>query len=568
MPDEKLLECVPNISAGRDRKIVDAVAAAVRGVNGVRLLDVDPGAATNRTVFTFAGSPEAVVEGAFILIRTAQQLIDMRGHSGEHARIGATDVCPFVPLTGATMADCVAAAEKLGARVAKELGIPVYLYESAARSSQRKNLADIRSGEYEGLKAKLADPAWAPDFSPAKPDWEHVICKSGATVIGARPFLIAYNVNFNSRDEKLAHDIALELREAGRAKRDGKGAIVKNADGTNEMAPGKFKAVKGVGWFIPEFGRAQLSVNLTDMTVTPLHILFDAACAEAEKRGLRVTGSEIVGLVPRQAMLEAGSYFLEKQGKSAGIPESQIIECAIQSLGLRDLAPFDPSEKIIEEKLAKLAAPAKALRGMTVTGFADELSSDSPAPGGGSAASLAGAMGAGLTAMVAALTHSKKGFESSKPEMDALARAGQSDKDAFLTDIDRDTDAFNAVMAAIRLPKKSDAEKTARDAAMEAANRGATEIPLGVLERAAAALERAGAVAEKGNPNSVSDAGVGSLLLLACAEGAYDNVRINLKGRPDSGWKKGVLRRAAAAIQLARERAKRAREAVERTLAG
>ena len=566
MENLKLIECVPNISAGRDKTVVEGVAAAVRGVSGVRLLDVDAGAATNRTVFTFAGSPEAVLEGAFVLIKTAQQLIDMRAHSGEHARLGATDVCPFVPLEGATLADCAAVAEKLGARVAAELGIPVYLYEAAARSPQRKNLAEIRSGEYEGLKAKLADPAWQPDFAPANPDWEGVIAKSGATVIGARPFLIAYNVNLNSRDEKLAHDIALTIREAGRAKRDDAGKIVKKADGASEMIPGRLKAVKAVGWFIPEFSRAQISINLTDLETTPLHKLFEVCREEAHARGLRVTGSEIVGLVPEAALLAAGKYFLEKQGKSSGVPRAQLIETAVLSLGLSDLGKFEPQEKIVEYQLAKAASPVLTLRGMTISAFADELSSDSPAPGGGSASALAGALGAGLSAMVAALTHGKKGFEAVRNEMDATARAAQADKEQFLLDIDRDTDAFNAVMAALRLPKKSTAEQQVRTEAMDAANRGATMIPLSVLERAASALQQTIIAAEKGNPNSVSDAGVSALLLLACAEGAYDNVRINLKGLEDSSWKQDILQRAAAAIAAAKERSARARAAVEKQL--
>jgi glutamate formiminotransferase/formiminotetrahydrofolate cyclodeaminase len=565
MPEAKLIECVPNISAGWDRAAVDAVAAAVRAVSGVELLDVDPGAATNRTVFTFVGAPDACVEAAFQLIKTAASVIDMRAHAGEHARLGATDVCPFVPLQGATMADCVVAAKTLGERVAKELGIPVYLYEAAATSPQRKSLPDIRSGEYEGLESKLKDPAWRPDFMPAPLDWD-IVKRSGATVIGARPFLIAYNVNLNSRDEKLAHDIALEIRTAGRAKRDAAGNIVKKADGTNEMIPGRLQAVKAVGWFIPEFSRAQISINLTDLAATPLHIAFETCVEEAAKRGLRVTGSEIVGLVPKAAMIQAGEYFLRKQGKSAGVPEAQLIECAALSLGLSDLAPFKPEDKVIEMQLEKKSAAAPTLRGMRIDEFADLLSSDSPAPGGGSCAALAGALGASLAAMVAALTHGKKGFEVKRDAMEALGRKAQALKAELLCDIDRDTDAFNAVMTAIRMPKKSEAEKAARDSALEAANREATHIPLTVLERSADTLELLAEVAEHGNPNSVSDAGVGALLALAAAEGAHDNVRINLKGMTPSPWADETRARAAAALERARQRCCTARAAVEKLL--
>lgn len=517
----RLVECVPNFSEGRDRAVLDAIAEAVRGVEGVDLLDVDPGRATHRTVFTFVGPPDACAEAAFRAIAVAAERIDMRRHRGEHPRIGATDVVPFVPLVGTTMEDCVALAKKLGKRVGDELGIPVYLYESAATSPQRANLADIRAGEYEKLEAKLADPAWKPDFGPAAFN-----ARSGATVIGAREFLIAYNVNLNTRDRKLAQEVAFTIREAGRAKRDEAGEILRDKDGTSIKVPGTLKAVKAVGWVIDEYGRAQVSINLTDFKTTPLHVVFDECCRVAEGLGMRVTGSEIVGLVPREALLQAGRHYLTRQKRSVGVPEERIVECAIQTLGLKDVSPFDPADKVIEYRIRKAG---KTLRGMTLTAFADELSTDSPAPGGGSVASLCGALAAGLAGMVGNLTHGRKGQEKDWPEMERIAIEGQALKDAFLLDIDRDTESFNEVLAAMRLPKVTDEEKSLRAEAMERANQGAILVPLGVLRRSVEALRLAEVAAAHGNPNAVSDAGVSALCALACAEGAFYNVRINLK---------------------------------------
>ena len=517
-----IVECVPNFSEGRDRSIIDRIAAAIANVDGVSLLDVDPGAATNRTVVTLVGAPDAVVEGAFEGIREAAELIDMRRHSGAHARMGATDVCPFVPVSGITMDECAELARRLGRRVGDELGIPVYLYEHAASRPERRNLADVRAGEYEGLEKKLADPEWAPDFGPAafKPT-------SGATVIGARKFLIAYNVNLNTRSRKLAHGIALDVREAGRLARDGAGKVIRDADGKKQRKPGRLQATKAVGWYIDEYQRAQVSINLVDFDVTPPHLAFDVIAEEAEKRGLRVTGSELVGLIPLQAMLEAGRHYLERQGQSLGLPERQIVETAIQSLGLREISEFDPDEKIIEYRLAGEAA---SLVAQSVTGFADELSSDSPAPGGGSVAALSGALSAGLSAMIGNLTHGLKGHEEAWEAMSKLAAAAQSSKGWYLAAVDRDTEAFNQVIAAARTKARTDEQKAAKAEAVLAANEGATRVPLEVLEGCAGLLDLAREAATSGNPNSLSDAGVAAWCARACAEGAYYNVLINLPG--------------------------------------
>jgi glutamate formiminotransferase/formiminotetrahydrofolate cyclodeaminase len=557
----RLVECVPNFSEGRDRATIDAIADSVRGVDGVDLLDVDPGRATNRTVYTFVGEPLACAEAAFRAIRTAAERIDMRAHRGEHPRLGATDVVPFIPLAGTAMADCVELAKSLGRRVAQELGIPVYLYESAASRPERRNLSDIRAGEYEKLEAKLRDPAWAPDFGEAR-----FHAKAGATVIGAREFLIAYNVDLNTRDRKLAQEIALTIREAGRAQRDAAGEIVRDAEGVSLKVPGTLRAVKAVGWVIDEYGRAQVSINLTDFKTTPLHAVFDECVRVADDLGVRVTGSEIVGLVPLEAMLQAGRHYLRRQKRSTGQPEARLVECAMQSLGLSDVSPFDPAKKIIEYRIRK---EGRTLRGMTLAAFADELSTESPAPGGGSVASLCGAIAAALATMVGNLTHGRKGQEADWAEMERIARAGQDLKDAFLLDIDRDTDSFNAVLAAMRMPKNDEAEKAARAQAIEIANQGATLVPLGVLERSVEALRLATIAGERGNPNSVSDAGVAALCGLACAEGAFYNVRINLKSltAPESAAFIAETSRAAdAALREAQALSDRTRALVRERL--
>lgn len=546
----KLIECVPNFSEGRDRAVIDAIAASIASTPGAVLLDVDPGAATNRTVVTFVGEPEAVEEAAFRAIRTASSLIDMSRHRGEHPRLGATDVCPFVPVQGATMGDCVAIATRLGKRVGEDLGIPVFLYEAAATRPERKSLADIRKGEYEALPEKLKDPAFAPDFGPARFD-----PKSGATVIGAREFLIAYNVNLNTRDKKLANTIAQAIREAGRTKR--------NSDGTTTTLPGRFKECRAVGWYIEEFGRAQVSINLTNYRITPLHDVFDAVREEAAKLGLRVTGSELVGLIPREALLAAGDHFLKKQGKTTGVPENERVHTAVLSLGLAELAGFDPRLKVIEYRYA--GSPS-GLPAMTLRDFADELSSSSPAPGGGSVAALSGALSASLSSMVASLTWSKAGMEAARPAMQILGSEAQSLKDWFLHAVDRDTQAFNAVLAATRLPRRTADEVSARAAALERASRGAAEVPLEVLEATIRALELALSAAKDGNPNSVSDAGVAGSCALAAAEGAALNVRINAPSLADRTFADQVLARQTRALDRARDLAAQVGRIVDKAL--
>jgi glutamate formiminotransferase/formiminotetrahydrofolate cyclodeaminase len=566
---QKLIECVPNISEGRDRKIIDQVTAVVETCDGVRLLDVDPGADTNRTVITFIGPPEAVGEAAFRVVQTAAQLIDMTKHSGAHPRHGATDVCPFVPVRGATMDDCVAVARAVGQRVGEELGIPVYLYEHAATSAQRRNLADVRKGEYEALADKLGSEAWRPDFGPNV--WDAQTARSGATNVGARGFLVAYNVNLNTRYRRLASDIALDVREAGRAKRDAAGKIVRDEDGQKIMVPGTLPAVKAVGWVIPEYDRAQISMNLVDTTVTKPHQAFEEVRAQARRRGLRVTGSELVGLIPEGDLLAAGRHYLEKADQSAGIPRRAIIETAIQSMGLSEISAFDPAEKIIEYQAGLTDGPLVAMSGRD---FVDELSSDSPAPGGGSVAALCAAQSAALVAMVANLTVGKKKYAPVQERVKAIACDAQELKDAFLAAIDDDTAAFNAVMASFGLPRKSDAQKRTRGLAIAAATRGATAVPLAVLERIPDLLALADEIAKIGNESSLSDAGVAALTGLAGAEGAYYNVLINLASLADLDQSEqpefaaDVRKRAAAALAACEERGGATRRTVRARLEG
>jgi glutamate formiminotransferase/formiminotetrahydrofolate cyclodeaminase len=546
----KLIECVPNFSEGRDRVVVDAIAAEIATSPGAVLLDVDPGAATNRTVVTFIGSPEAVEEAAFRAIRKAAALIDMSRHRGEHPRLGATDVCPFVPVAGATMEDCVALARRLGKRVGEELGIPVYLYEAAATRPERRSLADVRKGEYEALSERLKDAAFAPDFGPARFNE-----RSGATVIGAREFLIAYNVNLNTRDKKLANAIAQALREAGRS--------TKSADGTTTIVPGRFTECRAVGWYIEEFGRAQVSINLTNYKVTPLHAVFDAACEEAAKLGLRVTGSELVGLIPREALLAAGDHYLARQGKTNGVPEKERVHTAVLSLGLSELGAFDARRKVIEYRYAD---GPPGLVGMTVRDFADELSSSSPAPGGGSVSALCGALSASLAAMVAALTWSKAGMEAARPAMQTAGTEAQTLKDWFLGAVDRDTQAWNAVLATRRLPKKSAEEIAARAGAIERASQNAAKVPLDVLEATIRMLELSLQAVNDGNPNSVSDAGTAGACALAAAEGAALNVRINARALIDRSVAEEYIARQAGALARARDLADKVSRAVDAVL--
>ncbi len=552
---DKIVECVPNFSEGRDMKVIEEIVEEIKSVQDVYLLDVDPGEATNRTVVTFVGSPEGVKEAAFKAIKKAAELIDMRNHKGAHPRMGATDVVPFVPVKGVTMEECVKLAEELGKRVGEELGIPVYLYEYAAREDYRRNLADIREGEYEGLAEKLKDPKWKPDFGPA--EWNENVAKTGATVIGARDFLIAYNINLNTTDRKLANKVAKVIREKGYKK--------KMPDGTKQQIPGRLKYVKAIGWYIDEYRRAQISINLTNFHETPLWKVFEVAEEEASKIGLRVTGSEIVGLVPLEAILDAGKHFLEKQGKSTAIPERDIVHEAILSLGLNEVAEFDPDEKIIEYKIEKMEA-RKKLVNMSVYDFAEELSRDSPAPGGGSVAALAGAMGASLASMVANLTYGKKKYREVWDDMLRIGERAQGLKYRFLELIDKDTEAFDAFMAAMKLPKKTEEEKRIRELEIERATKKAIEIPLATLRLSTEIVKLADELAEKGNRNAISDAGVAALSAYTTAYGAYLNVLINLTGLSDEEYRKRVREEADRILQEVEQGKDRVMEKVLREM--
>jgi len=549
----KLVECVPNISEGRRPEVYEAVAAAAASVNGVTLLNVDPGADTNRTVITFVGEPEAVLEGAFQLIHKGIELIDMSAHRGAHPRIGAVDVVPFIPVSGVTMDDCADLARRLGERVGRELRVPVYLYEYACSAPHRRNLADVREGEYEGCARKLADPRWVPDFGPAE-----FVPRSGAIVIGARKFLVAYNVNLNTLDKRLATRVAFDVRERGRMKRDDDGNPIVDAKGETMWEPGLLKSVKAVGWVIPEFGCAQVSINLTDLDVAPLHVVFDTCEERARERGLRVTGSEIVGLVPRDVLLAAGRHYLARMGRPTGVSESALMHAAIRTLGLSELKPFDPKERVIEYRLA---APAR-LASMTVRDFIDELSSDSPAPGGGSVSALMASMAAGLASMVAVLSHTRKGFESKQTDLDRIAVRAQSLKDAFLAAVDADTAAFDQLLDAMRMPKSTPEEQAAREAAMTEATVAATEVPLGVLEACPEVIDLCMEIGRIGLQASLSDAGVGAQAARAAAAGAYQNVCINLAGLNDATRRASLVQRADIAWDRARKLHAEAEEAI------
>ena len=533
---KQLVECVPNFSEGRDLVKIKQITDAIEAVDGITLLDSDPGKDTNRTVVTFVGSVASVEEAAFQGIAKAAEVIDMGSHSGAHARLGATDVCPFIPVSGVTVKDCVDLSHRVAKRVGDELKIPVYLYEDSAQKDDRKSLPVVRAGEYEGLAKKLKDPNWKPDYGPAKFN-----AKSGATVMGSREFLIAYNINLNTKDQRLASDIAFELREKGRSKRIPNpdspnlldGEIVRDEQGKAVKIPGLFKDVKGVGWYIDEFKRAQISINFNNYKISTIHDVFDKACELAVERGIRVTGSELVGLISKEALLMAGRHYLKKQRRTTAVPEADIIECAVQSLGLNDLYPFKSGEKIIEFAVGQTSGQ---LMGLTSEGFVDELSSNSPAPGGGSVAALAGSLGAALVSMVAALTHEKKGFEASKDEMDDFGNKAQKIKDRLSFLVDEDTNAFNRVMEANRLPSNSDEEKSTKRKAGRAANKYAIEIPLEVAELSLSVLEIAVDLVKKGNPNSVSDVGVAGEVALAGVRGACMNVLINLTGIKDKRY--------------------------------
>jgi glutamate formiminotransferase/formiminotetrahydrofolate cyclodeaminase len=544
---EKIVECVPNFSEGCDAKVIDAIAQAIKSVDGVILLDVDPGQATNRTVVTFVGDPDSAVEAAFQAIKTAGELIDMSKQTGAHPRQGATDVCPFCPVRGLSMDDCVELSNRLGKRVGEELGIPVYLYEYSAKKPERKLLPDIRVGEYEALPDKLGKAEWKPDFGPNA--WNEKVKRTGVTVMGAREFLIAYNINLNTQEKKYASDIALEIRETGRLMRDPgptpfyqDGTIVMDEDGNKLRKDGMFKNVKAVGWMIEEYGIAQISINLTNYKVTPPHEVFDACSRLAEERGLRVTGSEVVGLVPLEALLMAGRHYLEKQYRSQGVPEQDLVHIAVKSLGLDDLGPFDPDKKIIEYQFKR----ENALVDLTAAGFVHEVSRDSMAPGGGSVAALSGALGAGLAGMVGNLTSSKRDMFEVFQKMSDLADQAQSVKDQLIAAVDRDTDAFNEIIQAVRLPKKTKEDKKAREAAMEAANQNATTVPLETARLCLEAMRLARTAAMKGNPASITDAGVAAHMARAGFEGAVYNVRINLHSVTSEDFRKETMAKVKA----------------------
>ena len=541
--NKQLIECVPNISEGRDMQKIQTIANTVKKVEGVQLLDIDPGKATNRTVITFVGEPKQVIEAAFLLIQKAAELIDMSKHTGEHPRFGATDVCPLIPISNISMEETATYAHQLGERVGKELGISGYFYENAAKTEERKNLATVRSGEYEGLKEKLAHPNWQPDFGPNT--FNNQIVSSGVTAISARDFLIAYNINLNTTSTRRANAIAFDVREAGRVKRErnpitGKKVLDKN--GEPVRIPGKLKAVKGIGWYIEEYGIAQISYNLTNISITSMHEAFEASVASANERGLRVTGSELVGLVPLKAMLAAGDYFLTKQERSLGISESEKIKIAIKSLGLDDLKPFNPQEKIIEYVLEK--DRDKKLIDFTIKDFAEETASESMVPGGGSIAAYVGALGVSLGTMVANLSAHKPGWDEKWKFYSDWAEKGQYYKNQLLFLVDEDTHAFNKIIDGFRLPKSTEEEKEIRLKAIEEATKYATEIPFKVMETAYKSMEVMLTMAKEGLQNSLSDAGVGALCARTAVIGAYFNVRINAKDIKDTSFSEEILAKA------------------------
>lgn len=540
---QQLIECVPNISEGRDAAKIEAISKVVETVTGVKLLDVDPGKATNRTVITFVGEPEPVIEAAFLLIKKASELIDMSSHSGAHPRFGATDVCPLVPISNISLEETAAYAHKLGERVGKELGIPGYFYENAAKEEKRKNLANCRQGEYEGLAKKLSDTEWKPDFGPA--EFNSSVAKSGVTAISARDFLIAYNVNLNTTSTRRANAIAFDIREAGRIKREGNpitGKQLLDDSGEPVRIPGKLKAVKGIGWYIEEYGIAQISYNLTNITITSMHEAFDESCKAAIARGLRVTGSELVGLVPLQAMLDAADYFLIKQERSLGVSESEKIKIAIKSLGLDDLKPFNPKERIIEYLLDD---GTKKLIDFRLDDFADETAGESMAPGGGSIAAYVGTLGVALGTMVANLSAHKAGWDDKWEFFSEWAGKGQVYKNRLLFLVDEDTNAFNKIIDGFRMPKSSEQEIATRKSAIEEATKYATEIPFQVMETAYKSMEVSQAMLKDGLQSSLSDAGVGILCARAAVIGAYFNVRINAKDIKDRVFADDILSRAS-----------------------
>jgi glutamate formiminotransferase/formiminotetrahydrofolate cyclodeaminase len=551
---KQLIECVPNISEGRDENIIKQVTDVVETVEGVRLIDVDPGKATNRTVITFVGTPDEVCEAAFRVVKKASELIDMSKHSGAHPRFGATDVCPLVPVANITMEETVELARNLGKRIGEELRIPVYNYEFAAFTEERRNLANCRSGEYEGLREKLADPHWKPDWGPA--EFNDDVVKTGVTAVSARNFLVAYNVNLNTTSTRRANAIAFDVRERGRVKREGNpltGKIVKDEKGKPVYTPGMLKKVKAIGWFIEEYGVAQISMNLTDITITSVHEAFEAVKKSAEARGIRVTGSELVGVIPLNSMLDAGKFYLKMQKRSLGITDREIIKVAVKSLGLDELGPFDPDKKIIEYILED---KSQKLVDMTVAGFTEETASESPAPGGGSIAASMGAMGAALGTMVANLSSHKRGWDDRWEEFSEWAEKGKYYQTELLKMVDEDTNAFNKIMDAFGLPKKTDEDKAIRNKAIQDATKYAIEVPFKVMNLCYESMEVMKAMAEIGNPNSVSDAGVGAIAALAGVKGAFLNVKINGGSLDDKAFVENIVKKGQEVQASAAKRQK------------
>lgn len=551
--EKKIVECVPNISEGRNKEIIKQVTDEIEAIKGVKLLDVDPGEATNRTVITFVGSPEVVVEAAFRCVKKAAQLIDMRQHHGAHPRMGATDVCPLIPVAGITLEECAALARTLAERIATELSVPCYCYEAAARTPERKNLAICRKGEYEGLQERMTVEKEAPDFG-ARP-WDEGVARTGCTAVGARDFLVATNFNLNTTSTRRANAIAFDVREKGRPQREGGspvGKIMKDENGKNIMIPGTLKGTKAIGWYIDEYGIAQVSMNITDIKVTPLHIAFDEVCRCAQNRGIRVTGTEIVGLVPKRTLIDAGKYFLKKQNRSTGIPEADILQIAIKSMGLDDLKAFNPREKVIEYLLEDDDKRAKLID-LTVKDFSEETSRESPAPGGGTIAAYMGALGAALGTMVANLSSHKAGWDARWEEFSNWADKGQQIQAELLVLVDEDTEAFNRIMDAFGLPKGTDEEKALRSAAIQEATLFATQVPLHTMQASFKVFELCKAMAEEGNPNSVSDAGVGILAARAAVLGAGLNVKINASGLKDRETADKLVAEANELIQKAND---------------
>ena len=549
--EKQIIECVPNFSEGRNKEVIKQITDEVERVKGVKLLDVDPGEATNRTVVTFVGEPQVVVEAAFRCVKKAAQLIDMRQHHGAHPRMGATDVCPLIPVAGITLEECARLARQLAERIATELNVPCYCYEAAAATPERKNLAVCRKGEYEGLPERMTSPADAPDYGARA--WDEQLARTGCTAVGARDFLIATNFNLNTTSTRRANAIAFDVREKGRPQREGGSPVgkpMKDAAGKTIMIPGTLKSTKAIGWFIDEYGIAQVSMNITDINVTPLHVAFDEVCRCAQNRGIRVTGTEIVGLIPKRTLIEAGRYFLKKQNRSTGIPEEDILKIAIKSMGLDDLKPFNPREKLIEYLLED-GHKSKKLIDLTVKGFADETSRESPAPGGGTISAYMGALGAALGTMVANLSSHKAGWDDRWEEFSTWAERGQAIQAELMTLVDEDTEAFNRIMAAFGLPKGTDEEKAARTVAIQEATLFATEVPLHTMQASIKVFELCRAMAEEGNPNSVSDAGVGVLAARAAVLGAGLNVKINAGGLKDRAAADRLVGQANALIAQA-----------------